>query len=612
MAIESVIELKINGIEQLDELERRLAGLRDGSINLGGAGGGTGGSTNVTINEYTTHMQQSRNDIHSFSRGLQSAANSLGSLTSGFVKLSKAILGTGGLISGVTSMATIAGMLKTAQNINQAAFMTNAIGVNPNDLARLKATYGQVFNVESVYSQVARERAAPYSMLMSQMGISQQQAQMMSPEDLLLMTHQHARRMAMQYGANELALKAGGLEGVMSVDDLLRELNLSPGQLREIEQSRQSYRSGTQLQNPEDWQRFARMMSLGTQNVGASMQNLVRPLLDPVFNVFNEFFNRVFGAQNQRMWEGAVDTIRQGLTSLAEFIKSGTWEELKDKMKNTFSKELERLSDFLSEKFRPAMEDFSSRFAALSPTIDQFMSSFRAFGIAIEGMARTLFEKGGPLESWKEEKGFGLRRWKEQIGEKYSEWKGEGKMKSLEELRPYAERVGARHGINPDFLLAQAAQETGFGRSVRGFNYFNITAGKGYQGASRLGLDKDAQGRTITQRFRTYENPEEAFEDAAKLMERRYSGTIGAEDIETYSRGLKGWAADPQYAAHVRERYFEIQKSREKMKASAMTGNANRAVYGNTRVDVNVNAPASADTMVQTSRTPGAINTMPR
>ena len=591
MAIESVIELKINGIEQLDELEKRLAGLRDASVNFGGVTAPKGQSEQA-------HIQRSHNEVHAFSRSLQSAAHGLGNLTMGFVKLSKAILGTGGLLSGVTSMATIAGMLKTAQNINQAAFMTNAIGVNPNDLARLKATYGQVFNVESVYSQVARERAAPYSMLMTQMGISQQQAQMMNPEDLLLMTHQHARRMAQQYGANELALKAGGLEGIMSVDDLQREANLSPGQLREIEQSRQGYRGATQLQQPEDWQRFARMMSLGTQNVGTVMQNLIRPVLDPLFNVFNEFFNRVFGPQNQKMWEEAVEYVRKGLQNLAEFIRTGDWEQLWSKIKTSLEKPLNSITNYIDEHFLPAMVRIENAFNTIANVIELASNAFKSVYdwavahhlIMPQAQATELMNKPDALD------------------EMFS--KDKSKL-TRQAFRTAAEEEVAKRGLPPElagFLEAQVAQETGNMRSVSSWNFGNITGE--YKGKYKVRPDKDRFGRPIAQKFRVYESPQEGISDMLDLLKSSYPEAYGAHTIDEYTAGLvhgKGgrrWAEDPAYREHVKSQY--------RVKPAPMSGTVSRSLFGNTKVDVTVNAPSSADTTVQTSRTPGAPNTMPR
>ena len=617
MAIESVIELRINGIEQLDELERRLEGLRDGSINLaGGGGGGSASTTNVTINEYNTHTQtQQRNELHAFSRGLHMATSTIGGLTTSFVKLSKAIIGTGGLLSGVTSMATIAGMLKTAQNINQAAFMTNASGMNPNDLNRLKATYGQIFNVESVTSALAREKAAPYSMLMTQMGLSQQQAQSMSTEELMKRVSGHAKMMAQQYGANELALKAGGLEGVMSVDDLLRELNIKPGQQATIGGLAEKYRGITQLERPEEWQRFSSMMSLGTQAVGTKMENLLRPLLDPLFNVFDSFFDRVFGPKNQQIWEDAIGIIRNGMVQLADFIKTGTWEELKDKLQNTFGKSLDKASNFITEKFHSALETLDNSFRLFGLNMSQLMDSFKAFGYALEGVTRVLFEEGGPLESWKQEHGFGLRQWKKQVDDAYNFAKGAVPEMGHRLFDDKILEVANKTGLNPALLFGLTQQESrfnpkavsskgamGLGQAMRGTwaqygkgDPFDPNASLDFEGAYLLALHKMLGGGTTEMLAGYNAGP------GAVLKAKKKAGRLGAEDWTEYLP-----LETRNYIKSVMENEAAARKA---YRADPMTGNMSRPLYGNTRVDVNVNSPASADTTVQTSRTPGAPNT---
>ena len=159
-----------------------------------------------------------------------------------------------------------------------------------------------------------------------------------------------------------------------------------------------------------------------------------------------------------------------------------------------------------------------------------------------------------------------------------------------------------------DFLEAQAAQETGNFRSVSSWNFANITGE--YQGKYRVRGDKDAQGRPIKQKFRAYDIPEQGVTDMLDLLRSSYPEAYKAHSIEEFTEGLvhgrggRRWAEDPGYREHVKSHY--------KAKPAMGMGNVSRPVYGNTRVDVNVNAPSSADTTVQTSRTPGAPNTQGR
>lgn len=128
----------------------------------------------------------------------------------------------------------------------------------------------------------------------------------------------------------------------------------------------------------------------------------------------------------------------------------------------------------------------------------------------------------------------------------------------VSEMLPYAQKTAEKTGIDPYILLAHAAQETGFGKSVKDNNYFNITGS--YLGRSRERGDKDAQGRSIKQRFRIYAMQQQSFDDLADLLARKYPDALGQQDPERYGKALKagGYAADPEYAKHISERYHEI------------------------------------------------------
>lgn len=593
MAIESVIELKINGLEQLEQLEQRFSKLRDASVNLGGAAPSEPSTPHATGRPNI----EFRNEMHSFSRELRMAGNGLVNLTSGFMKLSKAILGTGGLLSGVTSMATVAGMLKTAQNINQNAFMTNAAGMNPNDLNRLKATYGQLFNVESVASSIAREKSAPYSMLMTQMGLTQQQAQGMTTEELMKRVSGHARMMAQQYGANELALKAGGLEGVMSVDDLLRELNIKPEQQATIGRLSEKYAGLTQLQKPEEWQRFNSLMSLGTQAVGTKMENLLRPLLDPLFKVFDSFFDRVFGNENQRKWEEVIESVRSGLENVSEFIRTGSWEQLWDKIKETVEQPLVKFGNYIETTFAPQLAQLENAFNFLKAAVDLVSDAFKGvYDYMIKmGVIKT------PAQATSD-----LNKSTREFDEFFT--KAEAPI-AKSAFRKAAEQEVARRGLPPemaDFLEAQAAQETANFKSVNGWNFGNITGE--YKGKYRVRGDKDAQGRPIQQKFRVYQGADESVRDMLDLLQSSYPEAYGAKTIDEYTGGLthgrggRRWAEDPGYMAHVKGAYHPSRR------VQPMTG-GERAVYGsNPEVKMTVRNETTGQLDLQSMKTQGAPN----
>lgn len=117
-------------------------------------------------------------------------------------------------------------------------------------------------------------------------------------------------------------------------------------------------------------------------------------------------------------------------------------------------------------------------------------------------------------------------------------------------LYPYASRVSSMTGLDPRLILAQAALETGWGRSAPGQNYFGIKGG----GGDGLLTTEYVNGRPVQVRepFRRYESPEQSFLDYANLMMRpRYEGVRGAGSLEAQAEALQaaGYATDPEYAA---------------------------------------------------------------
>ena len=117
-------------------------------------------------------------------------------------------------------------------------------------------------------------------------------------------------------------------------------------------------------------------------------------------------------------------------------------------------------------------------------------------------------------------------------------------------------------GISPQFVVAHAALETGWGRNeIRkadgssSFNLFGIKAGKNWSGPVVEAATTeyvDGQPRQVVERFRAYASYEEGFRDYAALLRgnARYSGVIGTQDGTEFARRLQqaGYATDPMYA----------------------------------------------------------------
>lgn len=132
----------------------------------------------------------------------------------------------------------------------------------------------------------------------------------------------------------------------------------------------------------------------------------------------------------------------------------------------------------------------------------------------------------------------------------------------VERVWPAALSASRATGIPAQFLVAQAALETGWGRAeltsadgTPSHNLFNIKAGSSWQGQTvTVSASEFIDGRWTkqTDAFRSYGSYEESFADYARLLQNqpRYARVLGAQDAGSFARGLQqaGYATDPAYA----------------------------------------------------------------
>ncbi|WP_018409971.1 flagellar assembly peptidoglycan hydrolase FlgJ [Methyloversatilis thermotolerans] len=132
----------------------------------------------------------------------------------------------------------------------------------------------------------------------------------------------------------------------------------------------------------------------------------------------------------------------------------------------------------------------------------------------------------------------------------------------VERVWPAAVSASRETGIPARFLVAQAALETGWGRSeltaadgTPSRNLFNIKTGGNWSGGSvTVAASEYIDGRWVkqTDAFRSYGSYEESFADYARLLKSqpRYQGVLGTQDAGSFARGLQqaGYATDPAYA----------------------------------------------------------------
>lgn len=130
-----------------------------------------------------------------------------------------------------------------------------------------------------------------------------------------------------------------------------------------------------------------------------------------------------------------------------------------------------------------------------------------------------------------------------------------------------AREVAKESGLPADFMLAQAAHETGWGRArmratdgTDAHNLFGIKAGPGWKGKVAEVTTTEyvnGQPRKVVAKFRAYDNPEDSFRDYAKLLtgNQRYAQAVASvqaapDNGAAFAKHLQkaGYATDPEYA----------------------------------------------------------------
>ena len=133
-------------------------------------------------------------------------------------------------------------------------------------------------------------------------------------------------------------------------------------------------------------------------------------------------------------------------------------------------------------------------------------------------------------------------------------------------MLPMAEQAAKRIGIDPRYLVAQAALETGWGKSVMrasdgssSHNLFGIKATGNWEGDSARAITsefRDGQFVKETAAFRSYDSYQDSFHDLVSLLQNnsRYQEAVkSADNPEQFVRELQkaGYATDPNYASKI-------------------------------------------------------------
>ncbi|VVP76628.1 flagellar assembly peptidoglycan hydrolase FlgJ [Pseudomonas fluorescens] len=133
-------------------------------------------------------------------------------------------------------------------------------------------------------------------------------------------------------------------------------------------------------------------------------------------------------------------------------------------------------------------------------------------------------------------------------------------------MLPMAKEAADRIGVDPRYLVAQAALETGWGKSVMraqdgssSHNLFGIKAGSSWQGDSARAITSEFRNGAMvkeTAQFRSYASYKDSFHDLVTLLQsnNRYQDVVkSADNPEQFVRELQkaGYATDPDYASKI-------------------------------------------------------------
>lgn len=133
-------------------------------------------------------------------------------------------------------------------------------------------------------------------------------------------------------------------------------------------------------------------------------------------------------------------------------------------------------------------------------------------------------------------------------------------------LWPQAQQAGQQLGVDPRSLIAQAALETNWGRSMpqdaagaSSNNLFGIKASRGWAGSSVTAPTEEYQSGVPTEtqaQFRAYANPTQSLQDYVALLQNnpRYASALNTgANVQAFAAGLQrgGYATDPDYARKI-------------------------------------------------------------
>ncbi|UZE25269.1 flagellar assembly peptidoglycan hydrolase FlgJ [Pseudomonas sp. B21-056] len=153
-------------------------------------------------------------------------------------------------------------------------------------------------------------------------------------------------------------------------------------------------------------------------------------------------------------------------------------------------------------------------------------------------------------------------------------------------MLPMAKEAADRIGVDPRYLVAQAALETGWGKSVMrqpdgssSHNLFGIKASQNWKGDSARAITSEFRNGEMvkeTAEFRSYASYRDSFHDLVNLLQSnsRYQDVLkSADNPEQFVRELQkaGYATDPHYASKISHIARQMTSSQNYASAGATT-----------------------------------------
>jgi hypothetical protein len=129
------------------------------------------------------------------------------------------------------------------------------------------------------------------------------------------------------------------------------------------------------------------------------------------------------------------------------------------------------------------------------------------------------------------------------------------KQKFIEAIAEHAQEVQRQYGVPASIVIAQAALETGWGKSVRGYNLFGIKKGSTWIGATQEFTTHEVINGVrvkVSDTFRAYTSIREVMQNYGQLLSgsSRYARAMNAANPHAMADELEkaGYATDEEYS----------------------------------------------------------------